>query len=89
MKCSGELMEEADVDDWTCPNCGHQSPTRTFNILDQMDEQLIVVLKALKDCHEDMKRLRVSGDAGNYDECKVERQAREILEKFNKIGYNK
>jgi len=43
MKPADVLMEEADTKDWTCPNCGHQSPTRTFDILEQMQAKLDAV----------------------------------------------
>lgn len=33
------IYEEAKDKDWTCPSCGHQSPTRTFELLDRVESE--------------------------------------------------
>lgn len=33
-------VEDCKPGDWTCPNCGHESPTRTFEILEKQQKEL-------------------------------------------------
>ena len=43
----GFEYEDCEVDDWTCPNCSHQSPIRTFDILDRQQKKIEELEKEL------------------------------------------
>lgn len=44
------------------------------------DEEIKELKALVKRSHEDLKSLRLSGDAGFYDECELEKDLREYLD---------
>lgn len=34
--------------DWTCPNCGHESPSRTFPIIEKLEKQNEILREAVE-----------------------------------------
>lgn len=73
------LIEEASVEDWTCPNCGHQSPTRTFDILEQMQarmEQMQARMDHMAQHHHNAMNLAM--DMFNVQKAKLDRAEKVI-----------
>jgi Ca2+-binding EF-hand superfamily protein len=44
-----KTYDDIQEEDWTCPNCNHQSPSRAFEIFDLAQEGLIDEINNLKE----------------------------------------
>jgi uncharacterized membrane protein YfbV (UPF0208 family) len=46
-----EIYNAKEID-WTCPNCGHQSPSRTFSVIEKLEKKLKTATDALGEIQE-------------------------------------
>lgn len=70
--------------DWTCPNCGHESPSRTFPIIEKLEKQNEILREAVEFYANEENTHRFNPDfhyQSNFD-LDSGKRARAALEKI-------